>query len=135
MREVMDTAAGITDELAFHILDADVQHRRLSQLLEELARSLSENSGNAAEVLDRLTQYLELHCADEEQFLETYGCPDELLQVQRSEHAVILGRLKEAARNAAIEPDLADLVRAWVETHTAGADREYLDYFRRCGHI
>jgi hemerythrin-like metal-binding protein len=135
MRKVMETAAGISEEVAFHILDADVQHRRLSQLIDELSRSMRSCDGNAAVVLARLTEYLELHCSDEEQFLETHGCPADLLQVQRAEHAAILDRLAEAGRTNATEPGLADSIRDWVNTHTAGADEDYVEYFRRSGGV
>lgn len=125
----MDPLVDINAELHFHIADADIQHRRLSQLVDELSEAVTGGKQKVPEVLQRLTTYLELHCADEEQFLETHDCPEELLRTERMEHAAILERLAEARRQAAPEPSLADVVRAWLKAHTEGSDRAYIEFF------
>jgi hemerythrin-like metal-binding protein len=131
MRELMDTVAGTGDELTFHTLDADVQHRRLSQLMQELSRAVTVPDGNAAEVLDRLTTFLEVHCADEEQFLEAHACPADLLAIHRTEHAAILARLMEGRESGVIDASFAQALEECMDSHGQGADRAYIEYFRR----
>lgn len=127
----------IANEIAFHAVDAEIQHQRVLQLARDvtaaLARSNRVDAVSAA--LERLIGFLELHCADEEQFMTAHAYPAALRELHASEHVAILARLRASCAAVAVEGTAAalpieDIVTEWVRTHSETADEPYLEYFR-----
>jgi len=117
-----------------HVEDMDVQHGRLIGYLEELRSALGRGQQRDAVtgIFRRLIQYLYIHCADEEQFMEANRFPS--LADHVALHRQIYQRL--AAELAAFESGSSDLKEAdvamiygWLDEHLTQADSKYGDYF------
>lgn len=122
------------DGHSVHVEDMDVQHRRLIAFIDELQTALRSNRPRKVQsgILDRLVQFVYIHFADEEQFMEVNGFPGLL------EHADIhrrfylgLTELQQRFESGAGGLDDADMaaIFAWLEQHFVEADRKYGDYF------
>jgi hemerythrin-like metal-binding protein len=124
----MDTVLNTSAPIAFHQVDADTQHRRIVQLIDELAGTQDRNVPAA---LERLTEYVQLHFADEEQFLEEQNYPEDLLQEHRSEHQDLFEQLLQISSGLSEQTDmerLASSIRLIIEGHTS-SDQKYVEYY------
>jgi hemerythrin-like metal-binding protein len=125
--------------MQLHVEDMDVQHRRVMQLVTELATLLEADQRQCRSVrraLAGLISFLEIHCSDEEEFMRRNGYPTGLLDVHQSAHREFIARLRIVYNRAdpelmALVPGLVAWMRNWIDDHNYTEDRAYLDHFRR----
>lgn len=115
--------------MKLHSEDLEIQHRRIWQLLKELCNAVEKRYPNAITrgALDKLVQYLQIHCSDQEQFMTRRQYPAALLADHHRLHTELLERISSAQPDAQFLTDL----RNRLEHHLNTEDKEYLDYFRQ----
>lgn len=126
-------------QMELHAEDVEVQHRRLGQLVNELATALSMEQRRCTGVrraLGSVINFAEIHFSDQEEFMKHYGYPIEFLHVHMGAHEEFLNRLRAVHDNSdaelfAVGPALVAWIRDWLEDHTITEDYTYLDHFRR----
>ncbi len=112
----------------------DVQHRRLVNFVDELRIALKRDRPRRAvrEILDNLVQYLYIHFADEEQFMQSNGFPGlaghAALHQQMYLKLVEMQQGFESGQRDLVETDAASIF-AGLEQHFMQADRLYGEYF------
>jgi len=126
-------------QMDLHAEDVEVQHRRLGQLINDLATALSLEQRRCPGVrraLGSLINFAEIHFSDQEEFMKHYGYPKDFLNIHVGAHEEFLDKLRTVHENsdadlAALGPALVAWIRDWMEDHTLTEDHPYLDYFRR----
>jgi hemerythrin len=127
-----------SDQMQLHAEDVDVQHRRLGQLVNELAGALAAEQRRCFVIrrtLSALINFSEIHFSDQEEFMKQYEYPMELLELHMAAHLEFLGKLRTVHDNSdgdlmALGPALIAWIRDWIEDHVLTEDRAYLDHFR-----
>ena len=126
-------------QMELHAEDVDVQHRRLGQLVNELASSLASEQRRSScvrRILAALINFSEIHFSDQEEFMKQYRYPKELLAVHMGAHEEFLDKLRTVHDNSdpdllALGPALVAWIRDWIEDHVLTEDHTYLDHIRR----
>jgi len=122
---------------SLHCEDIDIQHRRIGQLLQDVADRIQEGMG--AEVVGktfiRVVEYMRVHFGDEEQFMEAWRYPAPLLREHALEHARMMERLEKlhagiGTANPPTRTELVEPIVAWLEFHRASDDKPYMEYCR-----
>ena len=112
----------------------DVQHRRLFSFINDLQRALEAGRPRKVllGILDELVQFLYIHFADEEQFMESNGYPElpEHADVHRKFHRQVSELQKRVRANGSgpDESDVASIAR-WLKDHLLVTDQKYGEYF------
>ena len=133
------TKTGEIEQMQLHSEDVEVQHRRLGQLVNELASALASEQRRCPGVrraLASLINFSEIHFSDQEEFMKHYGYPQELLAIHTGAHQEFLDRLRAVHDNSdpdlvALGPALIAWIRDWIEDHILTQDHTYLEHFRR----
>jgi hemerythrin len=127
------------EQMELHGEDVEVQHRRLGQLVNELATSLvseQRRSSGVRRALASLLNFSEIHFSDQEEFMKQYGYPRDLLDVHTGAHEEFLAKLRAVHDNndsdlVALGPALVAWIRDWIEDHVFTEDHTYLEHFRK----
>lgn len=82
-----------------HVEDMDVQHRRLTDFIDQLRLECGRGveRSRISRTLSNLVQFLHIHFADEEQFMALHGYPKMMDHAQ--EHQVLFGTMCELQRD------------------------------------
>ena len=126
--------------MQLHSEDVQVQHRRLGQLVNELAGVLAAEQRRCFVIrrtLSALINFSEIHFSDQEEFMTQYDYPPDLLKKHMAAHLEFLTKLRTVHDNSdcdlmALGPALIAWVRDWIEDHIQTEDRSYLLHF---GHV
>jgi hemerythrin len=124
-------------DIAFHVADSEVQHRRLRELSHEAVKAMRNRTATLSTVcncVSRLVDYSRLHFADEEQFMKQSGYPQADLQQHSRAHAEFLLLLSGfhdeiSLRRGPSADQFEQTMKAWFEVHQENEDRRYLSYF------
>ena len=127
------------DQMILHAEDMEVQHRRLAQLVTEMASLLGRDQRRcpgARRLLSNLISFSEIHFSDQEEFMKQNAYPSELLKLHETAHGEFLEKLRSVHDNSdadliAVAPALIAWIRDWIEDHLFTEDQAYLDYFRK----
>lgn len=120
---------------ALHIEDLTIQHRRLEQLADEVAETLKGDPEPArvGKAVYRLLDYLQLHFADEEQFMASIGYPVECFRAHTARHEAFL-QDAQAWYERISAGDLSDArievarIAKWQVEHSLGDDQACIDF-------
>ena len=126
------------DQMQLHIEDVAVQHRRLGQLVNELATALAAEQRRCCAIrraLSAMINFSEIHFSDQEEFMKLYEYPPELLDLHMAAHLEFLAKLRGVHDNSdgdlmALGPALIARLRDWIEDHILKEDHAYLVHFR-----
>ena len=113
----------------------DGQHRRLVDLINELADAMDAGKGREAlgGVLEELVDYAATHFGDEEKIFAATAYPD--VRAHRAQHESLTQqvlKLREAFRSGAnvLSADTLSFLREWLNGHILGTDKGYMPYLR-----
>jgi hemerythrin-like metal-binding protein len=120
--------------MQLHAEDVNVQHRRLGQLVNELAAALAAEHRRCFVIrraLGALINFSEIHFSDQEEFMKLHEYPRELLEVHMAAHLEFLAKLRAVHDNSdgdlmALGPALIAWIRDWIDDHVRMQDRAYL---------
>jgi hemerythrin-like metal-binding protein len=123
--------------MQLHAEDVEVQHRRLGQLVNELAGALAAEQRRCFVIrraLGTLINFSEIHFSDQEEFMKQYDYPPELMELHLAAHQEFLSKLRTVHDNPdgdlmALGPALIAWIRDWIEDHTLTEDQAYLVHF------
>lgn len=119
--------------LSTGVTTLDDQHKALFQCVELLAQAASEHSMlRTFYVMEQLSHYVHMHFAEEEFRMRVHGFPGLVDHIR--EHRTFTNRLHELRRiylDRDISVDLVEMLKAWLTTHVAKADMEYVPYLTK----
>ncbi|HUX40306.1 MAG TPA: bacteriohemerythrin [Rectinemataceae bacterium] len=113
----------------------DGQHRRLVDLINELADAMDEGKAREAlgGVLAELVDYAATHFKDEEAIFTATSYPD--AKAHHSQHVALTKQvleLREAFRSGSnvLSADTLSFLREWLNGHILGTDKGYMPYIK-----
>lgn len=115
----------------------DEQHRAIHALFADL-QSAEDRPDEVMRVLDRLTEYVSMHFATEEDLMERERYPRELIDAHVVEHRNLTDATREkvlafrAGTLGGIGP-LVEFLRQWLANHVHERDRDLVEYCRKRG--
>jgi hemerythrin len=122
-------------EYSVGIGSIDGQHQNLFAMARELYSAMRVGQGKQAvgEILDRLVRYTTVHFGFEERLMEQHGYPG--LPKHRAEHEELTRRVAEiqadyAAGRVAINVQLLQFLRDWLEHHIKQSDSAYAPFLK-----
>ncbi len=135
-KEGVELGLAWSQSLSVGIQAMDDQHkelfRRISSLLESMLGAGGE--GQIRQLVDFISQYVEVHFREEEELLRSRGYPK--LEAHRALHesfkqefASIAARLASGGVTASILILIQDKVVNWLIDHIGKVDRQYGDFF------
>jgi hemerythrin len=124
---------------SMELAEADQQHRKLFDLINQLHEGLTENTaqvtfdsavdelGTIASVLDELAEYTEYHFATEERFMVEYEYPARAAHEAAHKHFV--GQIVRFKRDlhdggALRSVEIIEFLRDWLQNHILTQDKE-----------
>ncbi|MDR3497332.1 MAG: bacteriohemerythrin [Ancalomicrobiaceae bacterium] len=109
----------------------DAQHRRLVDLINELAAVITDGGQlpKVSAVIGDLLDYAAVHFADEERIMAAAPMAEDCKQAHRRSHQCFIARVQEIARSSELhQSELAekilDFLTTWLISHILGSDRE-----------
>lgn len=126
------------NEYLLGITTIDEQHAKLFELTEEAYELLkNENllykNDKLSEIMKGIKEYIEIHFAEEEGYLQQIGYAD--FNAHKELHEIFRNKVNDFARNAMelslmtqddIILDLLDYLVMWLEKHICEEDRKYV---------
>ncbi|MBI3200924.1 MAG: bacteriohemerythrin [Myxococcales bacterium] len=115
------------------VREIDDQHRALVRLINQLdeARSSGSSECSAAEVFDRLSDYVRYHFTAEERALLERGLPEDALRAHQAQHDQFVHRVQrlgslQRTRTFVASEELMGFLVSWLTDHILRRDRRDL---------
>ena len=121
--------------------DIDVQHRRLVDMLNRLEHAAVTPAAHdvAAQTLDELTAYTQVHFDFEERLMARHGLGEHpSAQAHRAEHRRLVAEVTDfrerlAAGDDRLDEEVLGFLRDWLRSHILGTDRHLAKSLRDAG--
>ncbi len=119
-----------SDRLVTGVREADEQHKKLVNLINELYDAMK--AGKGKEVIDKalneLVSYANYHFNTEETLMSKYGFPE--LSAHKKEHENFKAKVKEfldkkAKGEATLTMEVMTFLKDWLVKHVMGTDKKY----------
>ncbi len=118
-----------TDDLSVGVEASDEDHKRLIDLLNQLAEGISFRQGKeiVGKVLDELESYTRYHFAREEEFFERTGYPaaDHIREHRELVEQVVTLQSRYKTGETALAIETLNILKRWLTDHIQGADAKY----------
>lgn len=114
----------------------DTQHRTLLELFNDLVRTEAQDGPAAVrDALGRLTEYVSVHFAMEEDLMRREGLPADALDEHVAEHRGLTGKVREqviAYRTGRLDTvgPLAEFLSDWLCHHVREVDTVLVSHMR-----
>lgn len=125
------------EEYQLGIPQFDEQHQRLVRLVSFIAMAVTQNGNGAlvkALLLDLLS-YVDVHFADEEEFMRRLAFPER--EPHMAEHEQfrrqLVKFLSESETDAKIGMRVLQFMQGWVKKHVLQCDRRFAEFHRERG--
>ena len=126
------------EDYSVGIAKIDEQHKKLVSFLNDLYSGMKEGRGNEriGAVLEGMVAYTATHFATEENLMKLYKFPG--YEMHREKHQAMtqtVGKLYEKFKKEA-KPntlEIAKYLKAWLENHIMGTDRQYQAFLNSKG--
>jgi hemerythrin len=139
--EIIEPISGLIlhwkDEYKVGIPHFDQQHQRLLRLVAFMAAAVAQkdNVEIVKALLLDVASYCEVHCADEERFMEELGYPE--IESHRAEHKMFRDQVRmflaEDGDGKTIGIRVMRMMQSWLKGHLLECDRRYAEYFCSLG--
>jgi hemerythrin-like metal-binding protein len=112
------------------VREADEQHKRLVDLINELYDAMSQGKGS--EVIDKilyeLAKYADYHFKTEEGLMSKYGYPE--LEQHKREHEAFTKKVQEFIESRkggslTLTMKVMNFLKEWLTNHILGTDKKY----------
>ncbi len=126
------------DSFSVGVNDIDEQHKRLIDLINDLAKAMSEGKGRdlIGNIIKELEDYTVYHFDFEEKFMEKNGYSD--LESHKKIHQNFVDKIKEFEiknneGSLLLSIDIFNFLRDWLKEHILGTDMKYSKEFKEKG--
>ena len=125
------------DSFSVNILEIDLQHQKLIEMIHEFYEHVGKNSGQAfRNLLDSLVAYTEYHFSVEEKYFQKFGYPAasghlELHKIFTDKVHDVRNRLNQG--EFVISLQITTFLRDWLTHHIKKTDKEYTKFFNDHG--
>jgi len=116
----------------------DEQHRKLFDIINELAEAMKSGKGEAAvrDTVEQLAVYTRTHFLQEEMLMQKTGYPD--LPAHRQLHRKLMADVEQYKKaieegHTASPVTLLNFVREWLVHHIRESDKAYSDHLNANG--
>lgn len=126
------------DNLNIGILQIDVQHKNLVNMLNQLYEAMS--SGKGREVIEKIVKemagYTISHFGTEEKLMQQHGYPE--YPQHKKEHELFVQKVQEFSSeiqkgNLIISSNVANFLKEWLIKHIQGTDKKYGHFLKEKG--
>ncbi len=119
-----------SDRLVTGVREADEQHKKLVNLVNELYDAMKAGKGKEVidKILNELVSYANYHFNTEETLMSKYGFPE--LSAHKKEHEGFTAKVKEfldkkAKGEATLTMEVMTFLKDWLVKHIMGTDKKY----------
>lgn len=126
------------DEYSVGIDSIDRQHRKLINLINQLATAVDYSTGDEfeQEALAELVDYTKTHFSYEEKIMKDNGYPD--FEAHKAQHEEMIKKVSEVIAEYGKDKDTAmqnaaNYLKAWLVNHINGTDKQYSSFLRDKG--
>ncbi|MGB9667589.1 MAG: bacteriohemerythrin [Thermosulfidibacteraceae bacterium] len=112
------------------VREADEQHKRLVDLINELYDAMSQGKGSEVidKILDELAKYADYHFKTEEGLMSKYGYPE--LEQHKREHEAFTKKVQEFIESRkggslTLTMKVMNFLKEWLTNHILGTDKKY----------
>ncbi|MDM7202652.1 MAG: bacteriohemerythrin, partial [Thermodesulfobacteriaceae bacterium] len=119
-----------SDKLITGVKEADEQHKKLVQLINELYDVMKQGKGKEIldKVLNELVNYAKYHFNTEETLMTKYGYPE--LKIHKAEHESFIKKVnefmeKKAKGEVTLTMEVMTFLKEWLVKHIMGTDKKY----------
>ncbi len=126
-----------TTDLSVGVEASDDDHKRLIDLLNQLAEGISFGQGKEiiGKILDDLESYTRYHFAREEEFFERTGYPaaDHKREHRELVEQVVTLQSRYKTGETALAMETLNILKKWLTDHIQGADAKYTSHLNANG--
>jgi hemerythrin len=126
------------DSYSVKVAQCDQQHKRLFEIINELADAMRTGQGNEilGKTVAQLLDYTRTHFRQEEELMKKAGYPD--LAAHQAMHqkfvAEVEGAIRKAQAGQAVNSiQLLNMLRDWLVNHIQKVDKQYSAYLNAAG--
>ena len=126
------------DNLNIGILQIDVQHKNLVNMINQLYEAMSTGKGKevVGKIVKEMAGYTITHFGTEEKLMQQHGYPE--LPQHKKEHELFVKKVQEFSSeiqkgNLIITSNVANFLKEWLIKHIQGTDKKYGPFLKEKG--
>jgi len=126
------------DNLNIGILQIDVQHKNLVNMINQLYEAMSTGKGKevVGKIVKEMAGYTITHFGTEEKLMQQHGYPE--LSQHKKEHELFVKKVQEFSSeiqkgNLIITSNVANFLKEWLIKHIQGTDKKYGPFLKEKG--